>query len=73
MERDRLQALPPFCESATVPVNPLTADTCIVEDPGELMFTSCPVGVAVMVKSWTLIKKVAEWTSPLLLPEIVTV
>lgn len=73
LEADRLQAVPPFCESATVPVNPLTADTWIVENPGELTFTSSPVGLAVMVKSWTLIEKVAVWTTPLALAVIVTV
>lgn len=59
LDLERLQALPPFCENAMVPVNPFTAVTWRVEDPGELMFISSPVGLADMVKSWTLIVKVA--------------
>ena len=68
-----MHVLPPFCESAMVPVNPLTADTRIIEDPGEWMFTSSPVGTAVIVKSWTLIEKVVVWTTPLLSAVIMTV
>lgn len=42
---------PPFWESATVPVNPLTAEMVIVEVPGELTFTITGLGAAVAVKS----------------------
>ncbi len=47
----RLQAVPPFCVRATVPVNPLAPVTVIVELAGEPTLTTIPVGLAVTVKS----------------------
>jgi hypothetical protein len=47
----RLHAVPPFCESPTVPANPLTAVTRIVDVPDDPMLTIIPVGLAATVKS----------------------
>ena len=56
----RLHAVPPFCESPTVPANPFTAVTRIVETPEDPAFTITADGLAAIVKSWTLIVKSAE-------------
>jgi len=44
----------------TVPVNPLTGATVIVEVPAALTFTLTLVELAVTVKSWTWYVTVAE-------------
>jgi len=44
----------------TTPVNPLTADTVIVEAPIEFTFTLTLVGLAESVKSWTTNVTVTE-------------
>ncbi len=54
----------------TVPVNPLTGATVIVEVPPEAPVTL--VGFAVTVKSIVVTVTAAEWTSPPLFPVIVT-
>jgi hypothetical protein len=69
----RLHAVPPFCESATVPVNPLTAVTRTVEVAEDPMLTNIPVGVATVVKSWILMVKTAERMTVLLFPFTITV
>ena len=46
-----LQGVPPFSVRATAPVNPLSAETVIVEVPRELAFTTTTVGLADIVKS----------------------
>jgi hypothetical protein len=59
---------------ATVPVNPLTGDTVIVNVPEAPRLTVIEVGLAVMVKSTTLTVMVAvEWESDPLVPVTVTV
>jgi hypothetical protein len=47
----RLHAVPPFCESPTVPENPLMAVTRIVEVPDDPTLTIIPDGPATIVKS----------------------
>jgi hypothetical protein len=47
----RLHAVPPFCTSPTVPVNPLTAVTRMVEVAEDPTLTIIPVGPATIVKS----------------------
>ena len=56
----RLHAVPPFCDSPTIPTNPLTAVTRIVETPEDPTLTISPSGLAAIVKSWTLIVNSAE-------------
>jgi hypothetical protein len=43
-----------FVVRLTIPANPLTADTVIVEVPGTFTLTGTLVGLAVRVKSWTV-------------------
>jgi hypothetical protein len=69
----RLHAVPPFWESPTVPANPLTAVTRVVEVPEDPMLTIIPVGLATIVKSWILIVKTAERMTVLLFPFTMTV
>ena len=56
----RLHAVPPFCESPTVPANPFTAVTRIVETPEDPTLTINPAGLAAIAKSCTLTVKSAE-------------
>lgn len=51
LEALRLHAVPPSCESPTVPANPLTAVTRIVEMPEDPTLTINAVGLAATVKS----------------------
>jgi hypothetical protein len=69
----RLQAVPPFWESPTVPANPLTAANRIVEVAEDPMLTIIPIGLATIVKSWILIVKTAERMTVLLFPFTMTV
>jgi hypothetical protein len=64
--------------SVTVPVNPLTGETVIVEDPVTPVLATRLVGLADMVKSGgedcvTETETVAEWERDPLVPVIVTV
>ena len=56
----RLHAVPPFWDSPTVPTNPLTEATRIVDVPDVPTLTINPFGVATAVKSWTLTVKIAK-------------
>jgi hypothetical protein len=47
----RLHAAPPFSESPTVPANPFTAVTRIVDVPDDPTLTINPAGLATTVKS----------------------
>jgi hypothetical protein len=47
----RKQPVPPFWDSVTVPVKPLTAVTVILETPGELASSVTEAGLADIVKS----------------------
>ena len=59
---------------ATVPVNPLTGATVIVDVPEAPALTVIEVGLAVMVKSTTFTVMLAvEWDSEPLVPVTVTV
>ena len=60
LEVPRLHAVPPFSESPTVPTNPLTEATRIVETPGAPTLTINAFGVGITVKSWTLTVKIAK-------------
>jgi hypothetical protein len=51
-----------------MPMNPLTADTVIVEAPAVFTFTLILVGLAAMVKSWTTNVTVTEWDRAALVP-----
>jgi hypothetical protein len=57
----------------TTPVNPLTAVTVIVEVPAWLVLTATLVGLAAMVKSWTMKVTVVEAELVPLVPVTVTV
>ena len=59
--------------SATVPVNPFTGATVIVEVAAAPALTATLVGLAVTVKSVTVTVKVAEWDKVPLVPVTVTV
>ncbi len=59
--------------NATVPVNPLTGATVIVEVTAVPEFVDTLVGLAVTVKSITVTVTVAEWDSAPLVPVTVTV
>ena len=54
--------------SATVPVNPFTGATVIVEVAGVLTVVVTAVGLAVTVKSWTMNVTVAVWDREPLVP-----
>ncbi len=69
----RLQARLPFWESVTVPVNPTSAVTVIVELPGDPAGTITVDGLAAIAKSCTVTLKVAECCSEPLVPVTVTV
>jgi len=58
---------------ATVPVNPLTGATVIVDVPTALAFIVIVVGLAVTVKSVTVYVTVAGWVIDPLVPVTVTV
>ncbi len=58
---------------ATVPVNPFTGATVIVEVAGAPVFTLTLVGLAVIVKSFTVTVTAAVWISEPLAPVTVTV
>ena len=57
---------------ATVPVNPFTGATVMVDDPETPTFTVIAVGAAVTEKSVTATLTVAEWDSEPLVPVTVT-
>lgn len=57
----------------TVPVNPFTEVTVIVEVPVAPALTVTDVGLAVTVKSWTVTVTVAVRVKPALVPLTVTV
>jgi hypothetical protein len=57
----------------TTPANPLTAVTVIVEVPAWFTLTVTLVGLAAIVKFWTVNVTVAEWESVPLVPVTVTV
>jgi hypothetical protein len=59
--------------SATVPVKPLTGATVIVDAAAELTVVVTLVGLAVTVKSVTVMVTVAVWDSEPLVPVTVTV
>jgi hypothetical protein len=69
----RLHAVPPFCARPTVPENPLTVVTRMVEVAEDPTFTIIAVGLAAIVKSWILIVKTAERMTALLFPFTITV
>jgi len=69
----RLHAIPPFCARPTIPENPFTVVTRIVEVDEDPTFTIIPVGLATIVKSWILIVKTAERMTALLFPFTITV
>ena len=69
----RVHAVPPFCESPTVPANPLTEVTRISETPEEPELTISAVGLATIVKSWTLTVNRAECERLPLVPVMITV
>ncbi len=58
---------------ATVPVNPLTGATVMVEAAAVPALTLTLVGLAVTVKSFTVTVTVAEWDREPLVPVTVTV
>lgn len=62
-----------FDVRATVPVNPWSELTVIVEAPETPARTVTVVGLAETVKSWTVNATVAECESELLVPVTVTV
>jgi hypothetical protein len=57
----------------TTPLNPFCAVTVIVDDPDPGEAKVKLVGLAAMVKSWTVTVTVAEWDSVPLVPVTVTV
>jgi len=57
---------------ATVPVNPFTGATVMVDDPETPTLTVIAVGAAVTEKSVTATLTVAEWDSEPLVPVTVT-
>lgn len=57
----------------TTPLNPSSAVTVIVEVPEAPARTVVVVGLAAIVKSWTVKVVVAEWDSVPLVPVTVTV
>ena len=59
--------------SVTVPVNPFTGATVIVEVPATPALTVRLVGAAITVKSWTVYVTIAEWDRGPLVPVTVTV
>ena len=59
--------------NATVPVNPLTGATVIVDVAAVPTLTATVVGLAVTVKSMTVTVTVAEWDRAPLVPVTVTV
>jgi len=61
-----------LAERLTVPANPLRPVTVIVEVPAELTFTVTDVGLAAIVKSWTMNVTVATWVIDPLVPVTVT-
>jgi hypothetical protein len=70
----RLQAVPPFWDRLTVPVNPLMAPTVIVEVPAEPAFTTTVVELAVTEKSVVAVNvTVVVWVRLPLVPVTATV
>lgn len=57
----------------TVPVNPFTGATVIVDVAEDPALAFAVVGLAVTLKSWTVTVTVAVWTSTPLVPVTVTV
>jgi len=60
-------------DSDTTPENPWSAVTVMVDVPAVPAFTVTAVGLAAIVKSWTVKVTVAEWDSVPLVPVTVTV
>ena len=61
-----------LAERLTVPAKPFRPVTVIVEVPAELTFTVTDVGLALIVKSWTLNVTVATWEFDPLVPVTTT-
>ena len=61
-----------FVARLTTPAKPLTADIAILDVPAAFTLTVTLVGLAAIVKSWTMNVTVAEWDSEALVPVTVT-